>query len=77
MKSYMTSLPEDFKRRFSSMRELYGELSNDIHGAIGSAELFESSILKIGEHFEARRLYKISVPQAPNKGLKRTPDGAA
>ncbi len=56
MESYMASLPEDFKRNFSSMRSLYGELSNDIHGAVGSLELFEGSIVKIIEHFEARRL---------------------
>jgi hypothetical protein len=66
--SYMTSLPEDFKGRFFSMRSLYGELSNDIHGALASSELFERARMQITEHFEARRLFKLQAPQAPNKG---------
>jgi hypothetical protein len=76
MDSYMASLPEDFKRSFSSMRSLYGELSNDIHGAVGSSELFEDSIAKINDHFEARRLCRISDPRHLTKDLKRTPNGA-
>lgn len=65
--SYMSSLPEDFKGRFSSMRSLYGELSNDIHGALGSVELFERACMQISEHFEARRLFKLQAPHGPNK----------
>ena len=61
IESYMLSLPDDFKSRFYSMKLLYGKLSEDIHSAIGSAELFEDAIGKIVEHFEARRLHKISV----------------
>lgn len=56
---YMDSLPPDFKSRFKSLRELYGELSEDIHQATGSPELFESAASTIVEHFEARRLFKL------------------
>ena len=59
MEAYMKSLPSDFKSRFKSMKELYGELSADMHAATGSSEVFERCIKEIDEHFEARRLYKI------------------
>ena len=32
---------EDFKTKFPSLRALYGDLSTDIHQAIGSEELFK------------------------------------
>ena len=57
--SYMDSLPEDFKSRFPSLRSLYTELSDDIHAATGSAELFDKACTQIVEHFDARRLYKL------------------
>jgi hypothetical protein len=57
--SYLTTLPEDFKGRFPSLRALYGELSADIHCATGSSELFEKARNQILEHFDARRLYKL------------------
>lgn len=56
---YMNKLPDDFKKRFPSMRSLYSKLSSDIHKAEGSEELFRSAIKEIEEHFEARRLFKI------------------
>ena len=55
--SYMSSLEEDFKNRFSSFRVLYNDLSSDIHSATGSSDLFEKSKEKLIEHFEARKLY--------------------
>lgn len=55
--AYMAKLPEDFKGRFPSLRELYENLSKDIHAATGSSELFADSIKKIDRHFEARRLF--------------------
>jgi hypothetical protein len=61
--SYMDSLPNDFKDRFPSMRELYDVLSADIHGAVGSSELFERAQKEIVQHFDARRLYKL--PKQP------------
>jgi hypothetical protein len=57
---YMQQLPRDFKERFKSFRELYELLSSGIHKAEGSSDLFESSIVAIDEHFEARRLFKLS-----------------
>jgi hypothetical protein len=57
MDDYMATLPDDFKNRFPSMRTLYGELSVDIHGATGSAELFEKGRAQIIGHFDARRMF--------------------
>jgi hypothetical protein len=57
---YNATLPEDFKSRFPSLRKIYDNLSEDIHGAIGSAELFDKSKEEIDIHFDARRLYRIN-----------------
>jgi hypothetical protein len=57
--AYMETLPNDFKARFASLRELYGKLSDDIHEAIGSPELFESARADLIRHFEARRVYQL------------------
>jgi len=59
--SYMASLPDDFRGRFPSLRTLYGELSADIHGAIGSEELFKRAQEEIIEHFSARKLFKLDL----------------
>ena len=56
---YMTTLPDDFKSRFKSMKELYGELSSDIHSAKGSEELFIQSVRDVEAHFEARRVFNL------------------
>ena len=60
MDRYMGTLPKDFKSRFPSMRQLYDDISADIHGAIGSADLFDRARADVAEHFEARRLFKLS-----------------
>jgi hypothetical protein len=60
--AYMATLPDDFKARFPSLRQLYGDLSADIHTATGSADLFESSKNTLEEHFEARRVFKVPGP---------------
>lgn len=57
---YMDGLPKDFKERFPSFRTLYEKLSADIHSAAGSSQLFEEARQQVVEHFEARRLYKLS-----------------
>lgn len=57
--AYMASLPEDFRSRFRSLRDLYGQLSSDLHTAVGDPQLFEQSLSIIEEHFDARRLYKL------------------
>ena len=59
LEEYMGGLPNDFKGRFPSFRELYERLSTDIHSATGSADLFEEARQKIVDHFEARRLFKL------------------
>ena len=59
MDKYMALLPDDFKRRFPSMRVLYDSLSADMHGAVGSAPLFESARADIVKHFDARRLFEL------------------
>jgi len=62
---YMETLPADFKDRFPSMRSLYGDLSEDLHAATGSPKLFEKARSDIVEHFEARRLFKVSTSPGP------------
>ena len=59
LEQYMVTLPNDFKGRFRSVKELYGTLSADIHGAIGSSTTFEDAASAIVDHFEARRLFKL------------------
>lgn len=56
---YVNLLPEDFKKRFPSLKEVYGALSAAIHAANESAELFEGSRKKIERHFDARRVFRI------------------
>lgn len=62
LEKYMQSLPEDFKARFPSIRNLYGELSAAIHRADGAAALFDTAVAQVNEHFEARRLFKLPAP---------------
>ncbi len=57
--AYVDTLPEDFRSRFPTLRDMYASLSADIHGAIGSAELFRSSQEDLLKHFDARRLYEL------------------
>jgi hypothetical protein len=56
---YMETLPADFKARFPSLRSLYSDLSADLHKAEGNPELFQKAAKEIGEHFDARRLFKL------------------
>lgn len=56
---YMSTLPNDFRQRFASMKDLYGKISADIHSATGSAALFDKASEKIVEHFDTRRLFKL------------------
>lgn len=61
---YMASLPEDFKARFPSLRDMYSDLSADIHAAKGSDALFEDILDKLGLHFRARQLYESAPKRA-------------
>lgn len=58
--AYQSSLPTDFKSRFPSLKDVYARLSEAIHAADAKATLFEEASAKIIEHFEARRLFKIT-----------------
>jgi hypothetical protein len=57
--AYQTSLPNDFKSHFPSLKDIYGKLSSAMHNAEAKPDLFEASCVEIVEHFDARRLHKI------------------
>jgi hypothetical protein len=57
---YNTTLPNDFKLRFPSLSGIYSDLSAAIHTADPNAELFQKSESQITEHFEARRLFRLT-----------------
>ena len=57
---YQATLPVDFRSRFPSLSDIYGSLSAVMHSADDSAELFSDSRRKIEEHFDAKRVFKIT-----------------
>lgn len=57
--SYVASLPDDFRQRFPCLRDEYGALSDDIHAANGSVEVFNKPLGDVLKHFDARRLFRI------------------
>lgn len=57
--AYVASLPPEFKGRFPVLRETYSDLSEDIHGAVGSETAFEKARGEIGKHFKAREVFEI------------------
>lgn len=57
---YMEKLPQDFKSRFPSLKEIYSALSKAIHLADESVELFNQSINDVNKHFDAKRLFSIN-----------------
>lgn len=57
---YKSQFPDDFKTRFPSLGAIYDKLSEDIHTATASEDVFNQSKNKIEEHFDAKRLYKKS-----------------
>lgn len=58
--AYQSALPQDFKSRFPSLKEVYGNLSAAIHSADENAKLFDDSCAKIVKHFEARQLFEFA-----------------
>jgi hypothetical protein len=58
--AYQQTLPDDFKSRFPSLADVYGQLSAAMHTAEASATIFDEARRKIEEHFDAKRLYKIT-----------------
>jgi hypothetical protein len=57
--AYQGRLPDDFKQRFPSLKDIYSRLSGAMHAANEDAALFQDCSQKIVEHFEARRLFKL------------------
>jgi len=57
--AYQSTLPDAFKERFPSLKEVYGKLSGAMHAADANAELFDDSCKKIERHFDARRLFEL------------------
>jgi hypothetical protein len=72
---YSGTLPVDFRSRFPSLSDVYGKLSEAMHGANGDADLFEEMRAKIVDHFDARRLFKLySVTStSPSTPINNTP----
>src|SRR4030042_4379170 len=66
IEQYMASLPTDFKSRFPSLQDMYSQLSEAIHMATASEELFASTVEKINRHFDAKRLFGLRSENAPN-----------
>lgn len=58
---YNDKLPTFFKEQMPSLKAIYGKLSDDIHGAAGSADLFEQSKSDIIQYFDAMRVHKINL----------------
>jgi len=63
LEQYKNTLPDDFKQRFPSLGDIYRHLSEDIHSARGSVELFEQSRERIVKHFDARRIFGLGVDE--------------
>jgi hypothetical protein len=59
---YMSTLPEDFRAHFPSLRDIYGVLSDAMHKADASPAIFDKAKADIETHFDARRLRKLSDP---------------
>jgi len=59
LEEYTKNLPEDFKSRFPSLSKIYADLSDKLHRADGSVEMFESGVKDLTEHFNARKLFKL------------------
>ena len=61
--AYYKTLPTIHADQMPSLREWYDKLSEAIHSAKEDAELFENAKLKIEEHFDIRRVFKMTEPK--------------
>lgn len=59
---YAETLPDDFKKRFPSLKEIYGKLSDAMHQAKDDVEVFDSQAKDIVKHFDALRLFNLHQP---------------
>lgn len=60
LEKYAEVLPKDFRDRFPSLADIYSRLSVDVHKADSTPELFVECQLLIEEHFEAKKVFKLS-----------------
>ena len=58
--SYMKSLGGSFNSQFPSLRDLYTKLSQALHTANSDDALYVDCDQKIVQHFDARRLFRLS-----------------
>jgi len=56
---YAETLPGDLKGRFGTLKETYGELSEDINSATGAPEVFDKARAEIDLHSDARRMFRL------------------
>jgi hypothetical protein len=77
--SYTNSLRDEIRRQFPSLREIYGRLSEAIHHAHESDELFEESFERIVLHFQAIQIYdeaaKWGKPEKPQETVSTDEEG--
>jgi hypothetical protein len=62
-KAYKDTLPEGFKAQFPTLADSYEALSEVLHSANADSDLFRAQLDRIDEHFDARRLHKLDLPQ--------------
>jgi hypothetical protein len=73
IEKYMESLPQGFSAVFPSIRLIYEKLSEDIHSAAGSEELYKKMLAEIDLHFQARSIFPGVTP--PQNGLVQVARG--
>jgi hypothetical protein len=59
---YKMTLPDGFKSQFPSLSDIYESISTALHTVNSDADIFETSMGRVNEHFDARRLFKLDVP---------------
>jgi hypothetical protein len=57
--AYQKTLPDDFKARFPSLKDIYSQLSAAMHEANADGDLFRDSSARVVKHFEARKLFDL------------------
>jgi hypothetical protein len=60
VEKHMAGLPDEFPSRFRTVRSMYSDLSADVHAAKGDPDLFDRACTVIVEHFDARKLFKVT-----------------
>lgn len=65
--AYQSTLADDFKERFPSLKDVYGQLSAALHAAKADAELFDKSCAKVVDHFDALRLFNAHAGRQKNR----------